>query len=110
MFVYIYLKKPKGLQWKYDINNLTDSSKFWRTIKPIFSRKIKSRDNIIVVEGTKVTQEKGELAKTFNEFFVSTVKHLGINENLLLTSSSEIRNIESIIAKFENHPGICDYT
>ena len=58
------------------------------------------------MKAKKIIQEEGELAKTFNDFFVSIVKNLGINENLLYTSSSETRNIESIIAKFENHPGI----
>ena len=45
-------------------------------------------------------------AKTFNEFFVNIVKSFVINENLPPTSSSETRNVESIIAKFENHPSI----
>ena len=45
-------------------------------------------------------------AKTFNEFFVNIVKNFVINENLPPTSSSETRNVESIIAKFENHPSI----
>ena len=46
------------------------------------------------------------MAKTFNEFFVSIVKNLGINENFLNTSSSETRNRAFIIAKFENHLSI----
>ena len=46
------------------------------------------------------------MAKTFNDAFVSIVKNLRIYENLFPTSSSETRNIESIIAKFENHPSI----
>ena len=46
------------------------------------------------------------MSKTFNELFVSFVKNLGINENLLPTSSSETRYVEPIIAKFENHPSI----
>ena len=37
-------------------------------------------------------------------FFVSIVKSLGINENFLPISSTETRNVESIIAKFENYP------
>ena len=46
------------------------------------------------------------MAQTFNEFSVSIEKNLGINENPPPTSSSETRNVESIIAKFENHPSI----
>ena len=75
-------------------------------MKPIFGNKIKSRNSITLAEGTKVIQEEGELAKTFNEFFVSIKKNLGINGNILSTSSSETRNVESIIVKFENHPSI----
>ena len=44
--------------------------------------------------------------KKCNEFFVSIVENLGINENLLHTSSSETKNIDSTNAKFENHPRI----
>ena len=66
-------------------------------MRPIFGSKIKSKNSIILVEDAKIIQEEGELAKTFNKFFVSIVKNLGINENLLHTSLSETRNIESII-------------
>ena len=62
-----------------------------------FGSKTKSKNSITLVEGTKIIQEEGELAKTFKEFFVSIVKNLGINENLLHTSLSDTRNIESII-------------
>ena len=52
-------------------------------MKPIFGSKIKSRNGITLVEGTKVIQAEGELVKTFKEFFISIVKNLGINENIL---------------------------
>ena len=89
-----------------DISNLTCPNKLWMTMKPIFLSKIKSKNSITLAVGTKIIQKEGELAKTFNEFFISIVKSLEINENLLHTSSSEIRNVESIIAKFGNHPSI----
>ena len=75
-------------------------------MRPIFVSKIKPKTSIAIDEGTKIIREEGELAKTFIEFFVSIIKNLGINENLLHTSSSETRNIESIIAKFENAASI----
>ena len=75
-------------------------------MRPIFGSKIKSKNSIILVEDAKIIQEEGELTKTFNKFFVSIVKNLGINENLLHTSSSETRNVEPSIAKLENHPRI----
>ena len=75
-------------------------------MRPIFVSKIKPKTSIAIDEGTKIIREEGDLAKTFIEFFVSIIKNLGINENLLHTSSSETRNIESIIAKFENPASI----
>ena len=107
MFVYIYLKKTKKDYYEnIDISNLTDSNKFYKVVKPIFGSKMKSRNSISLFEGTKIIHEERELAKTFNVFFVSIVKNLGINENLLPNSSSETKSVESIIAKFENHPSI----
>ena len=71
-------------------------------MKQIFGSKIKSRNSITLGEGTKLIQEQ-ETAEKFHEFFVSVVKTRGINENFLPNSSSQIKNVEYIIAKFENH-------
>ena len=54
-------------------------------MKPIFGSKVKSKNSINL--GRNIIREERELAKTLNEFFVSIVKILGINENLLLSSS-----------------------
>ena len=43
---------------------------FWKTLKPIFGSKIKSKNSITLVKGIKIIQEVGELAKTFNEFLL----------------------------------------
>ena len=104
--VYLLKKAKKDYYENIDISNLTDSNKFWKTVKTTFGSKIKSKNRITLVEGTKIIQEEGELAKTFSEFLVSIVKNLRINENLLHTSSSETRTVESVITKFENHPSI----
>ena len=105
--VYLLQKPKKDYYENIDVSNLTDSKKFWKTVKQIFSSKLKSKNSITWVKSTKIIEEEeGELAKIFNESFVSIVKNLGINENVLPTSSSETRNIESIITKFENHTSI----
>ena len=104
--LYLFKKAKRDYYEKIAIRNLTDSNKFWKTMRTIFGSKIKSKNSIILVEGSKIIQEEGGLAKTFNKFFVSIVKNLGINENILHTSSSETRNVEPSTAKFENHPRI----
>ena len=78
-------------------------------MKSICGCKTKSKNSITLVEGTRIIQEEGELAKILNGFSVTFVKNLGINETLLSTSSSEARHVESINANFENHPSIVTY-
>ena len=73
--VYLLKKAKKNYYENIDISNLTDSNEFWKTVKPIFRCNIKSKNSITLAEGTKIIQEVGELAKTFNEFFVSFVKN-----------------------------------
>ena len=46
------------------------------------------------------------MAETFNKFFIIIAKNLRIHENLLPTSLSETRNVESIIVKFDKNCGI----
>ena len=92
--VYLFKKAKKDYE-NTDISNSTDSKKFWKTLKPIFASKVKAEYSIILAVATKIIQEGGELVKTFNTFFITIVQNIGINENLLPTSSSEIRNVES---------------
>ena len=103
--MYLLKKAKKDYYGNIRISSLTDCNEFWKTLNQ-FSvvARVKSKNSITLVEGTKIIQEEGELVKTINIFFVSIVKNLGINENLLPTSSSETRNVETIIAKFENNP------
>ena len=70
---YLFKKAKKDYYENIDTSNLTDSNKFWKTMKPIFGSKIKSKSSITLVEDTKIIQEEGEL-KTFNEFFCQYCK------------------------------------
>ena len=60
-------KKCLCILWKKSKKSkLTDSNKVWKTVTPIFYSKIKSKNSITFIEGPKIIQEGGELAKTFN--------------------------------------------
>ena len=89
--VYLLKNDRKDCYENIYSSSLTDSNKFWKTLKPIFGSKIKSKNWFTLAEGIKFIQEEGVLAKTFNEFFVSITKNRGINENV---SSSETRKEE----------------
>ena len=82
--VYLLKKAKKNCYENIDTNNLTDSHKFWKTVSRYFGSKIKSKNSITLVEGKKIIQEEEELAKTFNEFFVSIVKNLELMISFLI--------------------------
>ena len=91
-----------------DLKDITDSKKFWATIKPLFSNKIKSTEYITLEENRKIISNDTELAAIFNEFFVNVIPNLGMNTNhsFLINAENESDPIEKALAKYENYPGI----
>ena len=61
----------------YDI---TDNRTFWHIVKPFLSDKIKSRENITLVNNENITSKKVEVANTLNNFFSTIIKSLKIPE------------------------------
>ena len=91
-----------------DLKDITDNKKFWATVKPLFSNKIKSTEYILLEENGKIIRNDKELARIFNEFFVNIVPNLGLNTNhsFLINTDHESDPIEKAIAKCKNHPSI----
>ena len=106
--VSITRKAKRSYYENLDLKEITDSKKFWATVKPLFSNKIKSTEYITLEENVKVTSNDKELARIFNEFFVNIVPNLGINTNhsFLINTDNENDPIEKAIAKYKNHPSI----
>ena len=93
---------------KLDLNNICDNKKFGSTVKPLFSNKIKSAENIVLTENGKYIKDEEIVANIFSDFFVNIVPNLGImtqHEFLNTTDNSQDR-IENAISKYENHPSI----
>ena len=47
--------------------DITDNRKFWYTVKPFLSGKIKSRESIILVNTERITSDEVEVANTLNK-------------------------------------------
>ena len=97
------LRKAKRSYFEnLDIKNLSDNRKFWGTVKPLFSNKVRSNDYITLNENDLLIRNKYKIANIFNTFFVNIVPNLGngVNQQYLYVS-----NI-SAIKKYENHPSI----
>ena len=58
---------------------MTDNKKFWKTVKPLFSDKVKAKTVIKLVENDAMIDDDPKIAQIFNEYFVNIVKKLGIS-------------------------------
>ena len=103
------LKKEKKKYFKnLDVKSFTDNKKFWNTVKPLFSNYSGGSQKITLVNGEKIISKDEEVAKTFNEFFIESVKSLNITENNdLLTNTGDLNDpVEIALKKFNRHPSI----
>ena len=68
---------------------MTDSKKFWQTVKPLFSNNVKAKTFIKLAENDEMIDDESKIAKVFNEYFVNTAKTRNINRrtNYVLCSN-----------------------
>ena len=91
-----------------DLKKITDNTKFWEIMCPLFSDKGGIRDRIVLVENDEIISESVEVAQTFNNYFAGSADLLGITENKLLLNpvlETDV-DVEKCIKKFEFHPSI----
>ena len=91
-----------------DVTLITDNKTFWKTVKPLFSDKIKSQSKIVLVENDEAISDDRQVAEIFNNYFVTVTETLGIAENLGNIRSTEgiIDPVDIAIEKYANHPSI----
>ena len=66
-----------------NVRNVTDNKQFWKTVKPLFSRKAGDNERITLIEGVKVISKDREVAETFKSYFETIVENLGINSKFV---------------------------
>ena len=47
-----------------------DNKKFWTAIKPLFSDKVKLKNNITLIEGENIFSDDNDVAEKLNKFFI----------------------------------------
>ena len=55
-----------------------DNKKFWKKISPLFSKKVKSKEKVTLVENDEIISSDIEVAKNFHNNFSSIVNNLNI--------------------------------
>ena len=58
------------------INDITDNKKIWKSVKPSFTDKINTNEQITLVEKNKIITDSSNIAKTLNDFFSNVVELL----------------------------------
>ena len=70
------LKKAKKDHFaNLDIKSVTDNKKFWQTVRPLFSNKVKDKTVIKLVENGAMIDDESEIAKIFNEYLSILLKN-----------------------------------
>ena len=58
-----------------DNKKFTDNKTFWKTVKPFFSKKCCSSEDITLVKGDDKISDKGQVKSIFNELFANVIKN-----------------------------------
>ena len=105
-----YNKQRKGKKPYYsnlNTNVLTENGTFWKTVKPFLADKTNKTSRITLIEEERVISQDHLIAKTFNEYFISTsIKNGPKNQEYGSFDSSEEDPVSSIIKKYQNHQSI----
>ena len=63
------VKNAKQIHHKYlDLKHINDNKKFWATVKPLSSNKIKSLENFFLDELGKIVRNEVKVANIFNQY------------------------------------------
>ena len=91
-----------------NISNVTDNKTFWKTVKPGFTDKVNTNDQITLVERDTVISDNAQVADIMIHFFSNIVEILEISDNHdLIVNTGESENpVNKAITKYSKHPSI----
>ena len=78
--VTIIRKSKKEYYGRLDVKDIADNKKFWKTVKPLFSDKSKSRRTKTLVEDVKIESNHKKIVYIFNNYFANVVTSFEVPE------------------------------
>ena len=104
----LYKKERKKYYSRLNIQDIIDSKKFWKTVKPLMSDKYNVSNKINLVENDNIVSDDYEIAETFKMLFEKAVKNLNvIGDSNSLSPNFHLDNpVDVAVEKFKNHPSI----
>ena len=91
-----------------DEKNICDNKTFWKTVKPILSKKIKSNERITLIENDEFLKTEKGTAEVLNAFFSNIVQNLAIQQYNVDDPICENINdpLLKAIVRYRHHPSI----
>ena len=87
-----------------DVKDVSENKKFWKTIKPFFTEKNKTTNNIILTENNQTVREDKANCQIFNTYFTNVTKGLKLRQ---VDESQSFENEERYRLIRENYGGEC---
>ena len=91
-----------------DIKSVSDTKKFWKTIKPYFSNKGLNSNNIFLSEKGRLIKDPVAIAATMNDCFVNITETIGLKQFRFDHLSNLFENHTSIIRIKSNLDNVSD--
>ena len=86
---------------------ISDNKKFWKTVKPFFSDKVVTSENITLLENNDIYEDDEKVANIFNNFFSNVVKTLEVSiESDPLVDELNLDPVTIAIKKYDTHPSV----
>ena len=100
-------RTKKSYYGNLDPDLLTNTKKFWKHVKPFFSDKIPSNNNITLLENNQMVTGNTTCAEILNTYFIEAVQNLEIDREMYVNKINILDDpIDNIIEKFKDHPSI----
>ena len=104
----LYKKERKRYYGNLSLSKITDSKKFWNTVKPFLTDKGSSSSKITLVKGSTILSDPKEVSAQFSNYYQNAVKSLGISRDVFATEdvTGITDPVLSSVAKYSKHPSI----
>ena len=101
-------KEKKSFFENLDTSQITDNKMFWKTIKPMFSKKCTMKEKITLFKNDEIIAGCQPVTELFNKFFANIVKELNlvINNEFLVNDDHIGDPVQKAIEKHKNHPSV----
>ena len=84
------------------MKDVTENRQFWKTIKPFFTEKNETINNIVLTENNQTVKEDKATCQIFNTYFTNVTKGLKLRQ---VDESQSFENDESCRLMRENYGG-----